>query len=101
MNDEVQIDELHIDTAAVLACTTALMAICDQVAHGAATVPDPPPSSGGWRTGAAVAHVGDQARTQWQTIGAEIAATARRIAATVTDYVDADARAASRLRGTR
>jgi hypothetical protein len=96
MNGEVQ-----IDTAAVLACATALTAIGDQVAHGAAAVPDPPPSSGVWHTGPAVAHAGEQARAHLHTIGAEIVAAARQVAATVTDYEDADARAASRLRGVR
>jgi hypothetical protein len=95
MNGEVQIDAMD-----VLDCAAALTGLGDRVAEGASGVPDPPPSTS-WTVGAALTATGDAARAQLHAIGAEIASTARQITAAVADYEDADARAASRLRGAR
>lgn len=89
----VEADALHDDAAAV-------QAFADRVTATAAHVVriDSAPR---WATTSAAAPATATARRLLSTLGNDMAETAQQIRAVVTDYEEADARAAARLRAAR
>jgi hypothetical protein len=88
--------DLEIDAGEVRAGASAVAATAARVTSGA----EPPATVGvpRWAASDAAALAADAVRRTLAETGADIAATARQIAAAVVDYEDADDRAASRLR---
>jgi hypothetical protein len=97
MDDNV---DLEINTDAVRTCASTLNSVGDRVSSGAAASP-PTVSVPHWATTDAAEHAVTRAVTDLTGLTDSIAATARQILATVLEYDDADARAATRLRSTQ
>jgi len=95
MNPDLEVDAEDLRRAAAAVAATA-----DRVT--AAAAPEPlPPAIPRWATTDAAELAAAAARQQLTLLGADLAETARRIAAAAADYELADARAATRLRLTR
>jgi hypothetical protein len=86
--------EFEVDAPAVRAWAAALSA----TAAAFSAVPPPVPPGPPWSTTAAVTAVADWAHVRLRTLTQEIVAAAGQASAAAEDYVDADARAAARLR---
>ncbi|MFC4065572.1 hypothetical protein [Actinoplanes subglobosus] len=92
--------DFQVDTAGLHRDATAIAAFADRVTGAAASAPvaDAAPH---WATTAATTLAADSARRVVRLIGHHTTETASRIEASAVAYEEADARAATRLGGTR
>jgi hypothetical protein len=92
--------DLEIDAGDVRECASGVGRTAARAVDGAVNVPEAV-TAPHWATSDAATLAADAARKRLSGVGADIAATARQIVATVLEYEAADERTADRLRGAR
>jgi hypothetical protein len=92
--------DLEVDTDDLRHAASALAATAEETTAGATSMPASQLTPR-WHTTDAAVLAAEAARQQLVVLGADLAETARQVAAAAESYAEADARAATRLRLTR